>query len=214
MGGVVLGVADDAAVRAAAERLGAVIIWEDQHSVVDVLCGVVRDPGLGPMVLCGVGGSWAEPMRENYRTMLAPRSQAEAEALVRDVLPVARRLDDAGVEAVARTLVALGNAGMRGPRGSPRSTSTPCASAAADTVALDALVVLEELENPRDQGVRHGLRPHARAGGSAPPRSVLRRRVCIPLELKAETAQHSMPLTRSACSTRRSHAGHGRRPAS
>ena len=35
---------------------------------------------------------------------------------MRDVLPVARRLDDAGVAAVARTLVALGDAAVADPR--------------------------------------------------------------------------------------------------
>jgi acetyltransferase len=95
------------------------------------------------MVLCGVGGSWAEPMRESSRTMLAPLSQAEAEALVRDVLPVARRLDDAGVEAVARTLVALGDAAVADPRIAEIDVN-PLRVTGGQTVALDALVVLEE----------------------------------------------------------------------
>ncbi len=143
VGGVVLGLADDAGVRAAAERLGDVIVCEELRGGVEVLCGVVRDPGLGPMVLCGVGGSWAEPMRESSRTMLAPLSQAEAEALVRDVLPVARRLDDAGVEAVARTLVALGDAAVADPRIAEIDVN-PLRVTGGETVALDALVVLEE----------------------------------------------------------------------
>ena len=116
VGGVVLGLGDEAGVRAAAERLGPVIVCEELRGGVEVLCGLVRDPGVGPMVVCGVGGSWAEPLRETARTMLAPLSQAEAERLVRDVAPVARRLDDAGVAAVAQTLVALGDAAAADPR--------------------------------------------------------------------------------------------------
>lgn len=143
VGGVVLGLADDAGVRAAAERLGEVIVCEELRGGVEVLCGVVRDPGVGPMVLCGVGGSWAEPMRETSRTMLAPLSQAEAEALVRDVLPVARRLDDAGITAVARTLVALGDAATADPRIAEIDVN-PLRVTGGGTVALDALVVLEE----------------------------------------------------------------------
>ncbi len=146
VGGVVLGIVDEAGVRAAAERLGAVIVCEELRGGVEVLCGMVRDAGVGPMVLCGVGGSWAEPMRETARTMVAPLSQAEAEALVRDVLPVARRLDDAGVRAVARTLVALGDAAAADPRIAEIDVN-PLRVTGGEAVALDALVVLEEEES-------------------------------------------------------------------
>ena len=119
------------------------IVCEELRGGVEVLCGVVRDPGVGPMVLCGVGGSWAEPMRETARTMLAPLSQAEAESLVRDVLPVARRLDDAGIAAVARTLVALGDAATADPRIAEIDVN-PLRVTGGQTVALDALVVIKE----------------------------------------------------------------------
>jgi acetyltransferase len=144
VGGVVLGLGGDDGVRAAAERLGDVIVCEELRGGVEVLCGVVRDPGLGPIVLCGVGGSWAEPLRETARTMLAPLSQAEAEALVRDVPPVARRLDDDGIAAVARTLVALGDAAVADPRIAEIDVN-PLRVSGGETVALDALVVLEEM---------------------------------------------------------------------
>lgn len=143
VGGVVLGVGDEAGVRAAAERLGPVIVCEELRGGLEVLCGLVRDPGLGPMVVCGVGGSWAEPLRETARTMLAPLSQAEAEALVRDVVPVARRLGDEGVAAVARTLVALGDAAAADPRIAEIDVN-PLRVTGRDAVALDALVVLED----------------------------------------------------------------------
>jgi acetyltransferase len=143
VGGVVLGVADEGGVRAAAGRLGPVIVCEELRGGVEVLCGLVRDPGLGPMVVCGVGGSWAEPLRESARTMLAPLSQGEAERLVRDVAPVARRLDDAGVAAVAATLVALGDAAADDPRIAEIDVN-PLRVHGSSAVALDALVVLEE----------------------------------------------------------------------
>jgi acetyltransferase len=143
VGGVVLGLRDADGVRAAAARLGPVIVCEELRGGVEVLCGLVRDAAVGPMVVCGVGGSWAEPMRETARTMLAPLSQAEAEALVRDVAPVARRLDDAGVTAVARTLVALGDAAADDPRITEIDVN-PLRVQGGDAVALDALVVVEE----------------------------------------------------------------------
>jgi acetate---CoA ligase (ADP-forming) len=76
---------------------------------------------------------------------VAPLSQAEAEALVRDVLPVARRLDDAGVTAVARTLVALGDAAVADPRITEIDVN-PLRVTGGEAVALDALVVVEEEE--------------------------------------------------------------------
>ena len=138
-----LGVRDADGVRAAAARLGPVIVCEELRGGVEVLCGLVRDAAVGPMVVCGVGGSWAEPMRESARTMLAPLSQAEAEALVRDVVPVARRLDEPGVAAVARTLVALGDAATDDARITEIDVN-PLRVQGGDAVALDALVVVEE----------------------------------------------------------------------
>jgi acetate---CoA ligase (ADP-forming) len=107
-GGVHLGCATDEAVRRAAEACGGrVLVAEELRGGVEVLAGMVRDPQFGPTVLVGVGGSWAEAMRESARTALAPLSQHEAEELVRLVLPVSRRLDQAGVAAVGRVLDAL-----------------------------------------------------------------------------------------------------------
>jgi hypothetical protein len=82
-------------------------------------------------------------MRETARTLLAPLSQAEAEALVRDVVPVARRLDEPGVAAVARTLVALGDAATDDARITEIDVN-PLRVQGGDAVALDALVVVEE----------------------------------------------------------------------
>jgi hypothetical protein len=94
-------------------------------------------------VLVGVGGSWAEAMRESARTALAPLSQHEAEELVRLVLPVSRRLDQAGVAAVGRVLVALGAAAAHHSRIREIDVN-PIRVHAGQAVALDALLVLEE----------------------------------------------------------------------
>jgi hypothetical protein len=104
---------------------------------------MVRDPQFGPTVLVGVGGSWAEALRESARTAVAPLDEAEAVALVRRVTPVARRLDDAGVTAVARVLVSLGAAAADHPR-IREVDINPLRVHEGQAVALDALLVLEE----------------------------------------------------------------------
>jgi acetyltransferase len=141
-GGVHLGCATPAMVRGAAEACGGrALVARELKGGVEVLCGLVRDPLFGPMVVCGVGGSWAEAMKESARTALAPLTLAAAENLVRAVVPVARRLDAVGITAVARTLVALGDAAADEPRVAEIDVN-PLRVVGADAVALDALIVL------------------------------------------------------------------------
>jgi acetyltransferase len=141
-GGVHLGCATPAMVARATEACnGAVLVAQQLGGGVEVLCGLVRDPLCGTMVVCGVGGSWAEAMRESARTAVAPLTRDQAVALVRDVVPVARRLDEAGIAAVAATLVALGEAAADEPRISEIDIN-PLRVVGGDAVALDALIVL------------------------------------------------------------------------
>ncbi len=140
VGGVALGIVDAAAARAAAARMGPVIVCEEIRGGVEVLCGLVRDPDFGPMVVVGVGGGWAEPLADAARTALAPLSGAEAEALVRDVACVAGRLDDRGIAAVANVLVVLGDAAVADPS-IHEIDINPLRVSGGDAVALDALVV-------------------------------------------------------------------------
>ncbi len=145
-GGVHLGLATAAMVARATEACGGrVLVAEQLGGGVEVLCGLVRDPLCDTMVVCGVGGSWAEAMKESARTAIAPLSQEAAEALVRDVVPVARRLDDAGIAVVAATLVALGRAAADEPRIREIDVN-PLRVLGADAVALDALIVIGEPE--------------------------------------------------------------------
>ena len=143
-GGVVLGCGSDDAVREAALRIGGpVLVAEDLRGGVEVLAGLVRDPQVGALVVCGVGGAWAEPLAASARTALAPLPQAEAVALVRDVAPLAARLDDAGIEAVARVLVALGRAAADHPAIAEIDLN-PLRVADGRAIALDALVVVAQ----------------------------------------------------------------------
>lgn len=143
-GGVILGCRTPDEAAAAAERIGGpVLVCEEIRGGVEVLCGLVRDPQFGPVVVVGVGGSWAEAVGETARAALAPIAHDDASALVRDVVPLARRLDEAGIDAVATALVALGRAAADHPRITEIDVN-PLAVHPAGGVALDALIVLAD----------------------------------------------------------------------
>jgi acyl-CoA synthetase (NDP forming) len=143
-GGVILGCrTPDEASEAAARIGGPVLVCEEIRGGVEVLCGLVRDPQFGPVVVVGVGGSWAEAVGETARAALAPIALADAVALTREVVPLARRLDEAGIEAVASALVALGHAAADHPRIAEIDVN-PLAVHPRGGIALDALIVLTD----------------------------------------------------------------------
>ncbi len=82
-GGVALDLADEAAVRAAAERIGPhVVVQEMAAGGAELLAGVVQDPVFGPLVALGLGGSLAELIGD-ASFALAPLTDVDAEELVR-----------------------------------------------------------------------------------------------------------------------------------
>jgi acyl-CoA synthetase (NDP forming) len=116
-GGVVLGLADEAAVAAAArdllERLRAPgLTVEAQAPVgdgVELIVGSRRDVRFGPLLLVGMGGVYAELIRD-VRTALAPVASEEAARLLEEL---------------------QGAALLRGARGRPRLDVAAAAEAAA-----------------------------------------------------------------------------------
>jgi acetyl coenzyme A synthetase (ADP forming)-like protein len=92
VGGVVLGLADDAAVRAAyadmAARLGAgmggAIVQATVPRGVELIVGVTQDPSFGPLVLFGLGGTTAELLADRALTTL-PITDEDAHRLVRSL---------------------------------------------------------------------------------------------------------------------------------
>jgi len=81
-GGVALGLADEAAVRAAATRIGPPVLVQPMvEDGVELLAGIVQDPTFGPLVAFGPGGVLAELIGEaGFR--IAPLTDADAEELV------------------------------------------------------------------------------------------------------------------------------------
>ena len=82
-GGIALDLADEAAVREAAERIGPPLLVQPfVTGGAELLAGAVEDPVFGPLVAFGPGGIFAELIGE-ARFRLAPLSDRDAEELVR-----------------------------------------------------------------------------------------------------------------------------------
>jgi acetate---CoA ligase (ADP-forming) len=141
-GGVVLGCTTPDAAQAAAERIGCpVLVCEDLRGGSELLCGVVRDAQMGPLVVCGVGGSLAEALSETTVAALAPLSEDEALALVRSSRPLAQGLHSRDQAAVARVLVGLGRLAAHRPAVVAIDVN-PLRVLDGAATALDALIVL------------------------------------------------------------------------
>jgi acyl-CoA synthetase (NDP forming) len=135
-GGVVLGLADDQAVSAAAERLGGrVLVARQVEPGPEAFCGLTRDPQYGPVLAVGPGGRAVEALSLAAVT-LAPVGLEEARALVADAPGLG---DD---EALAQTLVALGRLAVDHPEVAAVDVN-PLILSANGAVAVDALVVVE-----------------------------------------------------------------------
>jgi acetyl coenzyme A synthetase (ADP forming)-like protein len=82
-GGIALDLGDEAAVLAAAERIGTpVLVQPFVHGGAELLAGAVQDPVFGPLVAFGTGGVLAELIGE-AQFRLAPLTDLDAEELVR-----------------------------------------------------------------------------------------------------------------------------------
>lgn len=92
VGGVVVGVADEAALRAAfadlsarlGDALGGVLVQPVAPAGVELIVGVVQDPAFGPLVLLGAGGTAAELLGDR-RVTLVPLTDVDARELVRSL---------------------------------------------------------------------------------------------------------------------------------
>ena len=126
-GGVVLGCLTPVEAGRAAERIGLpVIVCEDLRGGLEVLCGVVRDPQAGPLVVAGLGGSLAEALASSSVAALAPLGVDEARALVVSCGPLGTRsTSETGTRSPTCSSRSAGSR-RTGPTW-PRSTSTPCA---------------------------------------------------------------------------------------
>jgi acyl-CoA synthetase (NDP forming) len=161
VGGVELGVADEAAAVAAYERVvtgvrahqpgthaSEVLVTEMVSGRSgEFMCGLTRDPVFGPVIVAGAGGGALEQTRDVARCTL-PLTEEKAVAAIRRVRAhealAAREPDTAaalerGLVTVMGTLAALATAA---PKIAEVDLNPVVLAGDGDVVALDALVVL------------------------------------------------------------------------
>lgn len=123
-GGVALNLADAAAVRAASARIFASVAAHAPDARIEgllvapmlrggteLIAGISRDPVFGPVVMVGMGGIYAEVLRD-VAVQPAPVSQAQALAMIRSLrlfplLDGARGQARADIDAAARAVARL-----------------------------------------------------------------------------------------------------------
>jgi acetyltransferase len=136
-GGVVLGIGTANGAAEAARRLGgSVLIARQVDPGAEVLCGMTRDVDFGPILAVGRGGVAVEEL-DSVHLASAPLDVAAAADLVAEA-----GIDDPhGI--VAATLAALGDLALAHPQITSVEVN-PLIVGTADTVAVDALVVLAD----------------------------------------------------------------------
>jgi acyl-CoA synthetase (NDP forming) len=155
VGGVVLGLADDAAVREAyadlAARLGRrVLVAATAPPGVEVSLGVVRDPMLGPMLVLGAGGSLVELLADAV-VALPPVSDVQARALlgrlrIAPLLAGFRGAPAGDLAALVRSVVGMGQLAVElGDRLGALEVN-PVLVSPSGALAVDVLVEPDESE--------------------------------------------------------------------
>jgi acetate---CoA ligase (ADP-forming) len=161
VGGVRLGLRDEAGLRAAFEglladaarhrpgaRLEGVVVQETGRGTVELVVGLQNDPVFGPVVMVGLGGTLIEVLRD-VAFRKAPVSPAEARTML-DELKGARVLDGVrGAPPVDREAVAelVAAASRLGAAAGPRLRElelNPVLAGPDGAVAVDWLLMLDE----------------------------------------------------------------------
>lgn len=142
-------------IRAAAGRDLPILVQEMVPGSREFLAGMTRFPGIGPCVLFGLGGVFAEALRDTtFRS--APLSDAEAEEMLADIRATAllggfRGLPPADLPALAGILRTVGAIALIHPEIAEIDLN-PIILTGSEPVAADALVVLA----PGTAGIRSG----------------------------------------------------------
>lgn len=127
-GGVIVGIGDEAAARAAFETIRAraagtdfrgVVIYPLVRGAQEVLVGLSRDPQFGPVIAFGLGGIYTEVLRD-VALRVAPVDRAEADAMIRSlrafpILAGARGQRPCDLDALAELLVKVSELPFRYP---------------------------------------------------------------------------------------------------
>ena len=141
-GGVLVGLADAAAVHSAAMRLGGPVLVATQVPAgFEAYCGMTRDPDYGPVLAVGLGGSAVEQLPGSV-LCVAPIEMTEARRLVSDAHVISRVASSAAIDAVARVLVQVGELAIDHPEVAAVDIN-PLVLNAHGAIAVDALLIVE-----------------------------------------------------------------------
>ena len=158
VGGVVVGLKDEAALREAWSTMGARVAAERPDALIEgylvevmaprgleLVIGGRRDPEWGPVVLFGLGGVWIEALNDVRLLPASAREATVAEELGllkgASLLKGARGSAPVDRAAVAKAVTAIGRLLLEHPE-IVEIDVNPLVAHATGTIALDALVVL------------------------------------------------------------------------
>jgi acyl-CoA synthetase (NDP forming) len=160
IGGVILDIADEAALRAAhatllaraadrapGARLDGVLVAKQVKGGVEMALGVVRDPVFGPVAMVGLGGVFIEIFAD-VAFARCPVDPARAEAMIRSLkgfplLDGARGRPKADVAALAAALVALSRFAAGAGRRLVSAEVNPLLVTPDGAFAADAVIEIE-----------------------------------------------------------------------
>ncbi len=150
VGGVALGIADDAALRRKVLewRKSSIIVQKMESGLAEAIVGYREDPVAGPLVLVGAGGTLAE-LYKDFRLAMAPVTAEEAEEMIGKVKGLApirgyRNLPRGDVKALAGAVAAFSRLCLLEGRPVREAEINPLIVKAQGVVAVDARVVLKE----------------------------------------------------------------------
>ncbi|MEU6712738.1 acetate--CoA ligase family protein [Nonomuraea sp. NPDC046802] len=97
------------------EEVAGFLVEEQAEAGVELIVGLVRDPGFGPVLLAGLGGVWTEVLRDTA-LRLCPISESDARALLGSLrgaalLDGARGGPAVDVDTVVKLLMTVGGPG-------------------------------------------------------------------------------------------------------
>lgn len=157
-GAVRLGLSDPQDIRktfdelmAIQDGLDGVLIQEMASGNRELVLGLNRDPQFGPCVMLGLGGIFAEVLSDTaFRA--APLDMVEAKDMCQQlrskaVLGAFRGQEPADLDALCRSLVALGRIGIEYPQVAEIDINPVIIDRQGKIKAVDALVVLGEASN-------------------------------------------------------------------
>lgn len=129
------------------QNRGSILIQKQVQGKIELLAGFVQDPQLGPCIMCGLGGIFAEALNDTVFG-LAPLTVDDALNMIsrlkcKAILDGYRGIDPVDKNAFAHVLVALGNLGCAHSR-IREIDINPLIIDKGQPIAVDALVVLSE----------------------------------------------------------------------